>query len=171
MISTLEIAWLAGLLEGEGCFYIRTQTNIAIALEMTDEDIVSKVRGLIAPNRKINIRQNANRKTSYVFRFEGSLVAQWCMTLYPLMGRRRKEKIRELLAFWKANERRVRNSDVCKNGHQITPGEKCKICMDKYLINYFDPETALVRSLAKAKKISLDEARKILESKNNSLIN
>lgn len=104
MISIKDIAWVAGLLEGEGCFYIQENTPV-IVIDMTDLDIVEKWKSISKGEQKIHTRvyppEKQPRKPAYSFQIRGTLAIQWIMTIYPLMGLRRKAKIREILHHWK----------------------------------------------------------------------
>lgn len=89
-----EIAWLAGLLEGEGYFHLRHTPKISLA--MTDEDVIAKVAKLFR-KKYIKIRKDVpNRKD--VFRTEVfGMQALWLMKLIkPYMGSRRSAKIEEI---------------------------------------------------------------------------
>jgi hypothetical protein len=107
-VSVVEISWLAGLLEGEGCFgFTNSGRTPSIWLSMTDIDVVEKVRNLVDPSRSINItddKRKENYKTMYRLTLNGTRAIQWLMTIYSLMGVRRKAKIRELLDVWKSIE-------------------------------------------------------------------
>lgn len=48
----IDIIWLAGLLEGEGCFNVRPEKNgqARVSIEMTDKDIVERVSRLFDSN-------------------------------------------------------------------------------------------------------------------------
>ncbi len=46
MIRNVDIAWLAGLVEGEGSFHMSTR-SIAIILTMTDRDVVERAATLL----------------------------------------------------------------------------------------------------------------------------
>ena len=109
MISTKEITWLAGLLEGEGCFSF--SGSIRIELWMADLDVVQHAAGLLGTkvNPRINKRYS-NRKPMYGARLYGFHTAGWMMTLYTLMGTRRQAKIREQLNIWQSQ--RVQPQDA-----------------------------------------------------------
>ena len=94
MINTIEIAWLAGLLEGEGWFSVSQKRYPLIGLYMTDEDIVAKVASIW--NKSINKRSNGWRT-----QINGPYAVGWMMTLYPFLGKRRRERIIEVVRFWK----------------------------------------------------------------------
>ncbi len=47
-----EVIWLAGLLEGEGCFNVRKDKNMQprVSIEMTDKDIIERAAKLFGSN-------------------------------------------------------------------------------------------------------------------------
>lgn len=98
MIATIDIAWLAGLLEGEGSF--TWSYTPQIQLQMTDRDIVERAAKLLG----VGLRNPWMRKDGYQTVWScvpcGSTAISWMMTLFPLMGERRQAKIRELLTRW-----------------------------------------------------------------------
>jgi hypothetical protein len=115
MISTLDIAWLAGLLEGEGCFTADKRLTIRISVAMTDLDVIERARKLMKCTCKIQEYSPGackRNKTLYRVLLNGTPAAQWAMTLYPFMGVRRQTKIRELIADWKS--RYSRGSVLCR---------------------------------------------------------
>lgn len=143
-ISVKEIAWVAGILEGEGTFCLNNE-SVRFALAMTDLDIVEKVRNIVDKTKIISSHSEQNskdgyeRKTRYTFTVIGDHAISWMMTIYPLMGLRRKTKIRELLQYWKV--KRAYGS-----------GPKC------------DPKYKLIRDLVKSGLFTKEEAeKKILE--------
>jgi hypothetical protein len=50
----------------------------------------------------------------------GTRAASWMMTLWPLMGRRRRDRIRHCLAAWKEQEFHPRDKTHCKRGHPLS---------------------------------------------------
>jgi len=106
--SVKEIAWVAGILEGEGCFSIN-KNSPAIRLGMTDLDVVERARSILKKNAKINTPQSAIGKNGnllkqrYLLTLIGNIAIQWMMTIYPLMGFRRKMKIQEIIHHWKTH--------------------------------------------------------------------
>ena len=107
-----EIEWVAGLIEGEGNFAFDRRPLIQVA--MTDKDVLEKVcqilgarsvSGPYAPRRK-------GYKPMFHTGLYGNHAAGWMMTLYSLMGGRRKQQIRSVLAEWRGRKSRpglVRN--------------------------------------------------------------
>jgi hypothetical protein len=98
-----DIYWLAGLLEGEGCFFLQANKYPAIKLNMTDLDIIQRARNFMCPLSNIHTMDDKryDSKLQYIIIFQGQKAVEWMMTIYPLMGNRRKEKIREILHIWK----------------------------------------------------------------------
>lgn len=81
---------------------------------MTDLDVVEHVKNIIDKTKIISShaahegKDGSQRKTRYTFTLTGDLAIQWMMTIYPLMGLRRKSKIRELIHHWKINDEKLR---------------------------------------------------------------
>lgn len=115
MPTVKEIAWVAGILEGEGTFCLNNN-SIRFAIAMTDLDVVEKFCAIVDPTKRISPYTDPTgvRKMRYTFTLMGDLSAQWMMTIYPLMGLRRRMKIRELLFHWKNNESILRIVKVLK---------------------------------------------------------
>ena len=146
-ITVKEIAWLAGLLEGEGCFgqalsNARGQRYLSplVALNMTDRDIVEKARRLMRSSRII-VRKptRANHKPIYRTYLNGANAIAVMMTVLPFMGERRAERIKACIAHWKTSHsfRDPHRRTHCKHGHLLSPdniyvcpngGRHCHIC-------------------------------------------
>lgn len=105
MEETIDLQWLAGWLEGEGCF---TPANgyPRITGSSTDEDVIVEVarilgakvdgpryyKGKVGQPLKALWRVNVHGEKSFI----------WMKKLYPLMrGSRRKNKIAEMLSMFK----------------------------------------------------------------------
>lgn len=139
-----KINYLAGLLEGEGSFGFYDCP--VIQLVMTDYDIVAKARNLMCPGVRIREqdRKEENHSIKYHLHFSGSLAIQWMMTLYHLMGSRRKAKIRTVIAQWKDMKKKpvVKEDGYCINHHKMSAANtvysypstgylvvRCRICL------------------------------------------
>jgi len=95
-----QFIWLAGLLEGEGCFRIHTsQTGRTseVALSMADEDIVRRAALLMCGNVTVDDRHNPRHQPMFRCRVYGKKARKVCRHVLPYMGIRRYERIRELL--------------------------------------------------------------------------
>ena len=93
-----ETAWLAGILEGEGCFSFN-RTAI-ITLSMTDLDIVKRVAVLFGNRPLRSYAPRGNQKKSV---HTTSVCADRAMRIMglilPYMGERRSARIKEVMAI------------------------------------------------------------------------
>lgn len=103
MIAVKELAWLGGLLEGEGSFGIKNGSP-RIQLAMTDKDVVDRAAKIFG----VPVEHSVPRKDGYkqVWRvcLNGTRAIMWMMTLLVLFGERRREKITEVIETWKASK-------------------------------------------------------------------
>jgi hypothetical protein len=116
-MTELEIAWLAGLLEGEGNFELvpahrcgkRRSMEVRLNLSMTDLDVVERVAKLVEATAKIwtNDRSKQsgtrpNHKPLYCLSIKGYRAIRIMTAILPFMGERRSAKIREAIDAWNA---------------------------------------------------------------------
>lgn len=125
MISAVEIGKIAGLLEGEGYFGLPSRgqsrvrsrgrkLGILIAVSMTDRDDVEWIAARWQARVCSYLPQRRPReKRVYVAKISGLKAAQWLMTIYSLMGARRKARIVQQLAVWRTPNRQRE----CIHGH------------------------------------------------------
>lgn len=108
-VSNLDIAWMAGLLEGEGSFCVgkrkvkdKEYKRVLISLVMTDRDVVQKAANLF----ECNVGPPTQPKypgSKLIHRLSvcGQRAIEWMMTVYPLMGERRQMQIEKCIEAWK----------------------------------------------------------------------
>lgn len=111
VVSDLDVAWLAGLLEGEGTFLMyrnhvggRVYRYPKVAVNMTDEDIIERVAALFGTKVYVMPQYVEGRKQQWRAHATGSNAAAWMRRLYPLLGQRRRARIDEVLAEYDACE-------------------------------------------------------------------
>lgn len=101
-LTDLELAWLAGLLEGEGCFThsYRRGINFApkIQLAMTDEDVVLRAQALMGGRVRSSTREPW--KTLYTVIVSGAAAVALMRQLLPHMGERRSDRMLGLMCDW-----------------------------------------------------------------------
>ena len=94
-----EVAWLAGLLEGEGTFSRNrlagaTTSYPVISVNICSRDVVEHAAALLG---SINVHPRTPRDPSwsvtYVAAISGAGAAEWMQRLRPLMGERRRKAI------------------------------------------------------------------------------
>ncbi len=145
-ITLKDIYWVAGIIEGEGSFLLARRHSTcrgigktvyiypSILLGMTDKDVVERVAGLLKSSvRKRGGRSRPVRKDIWITQILGARAASWMMTLLPIMGTRRADRIREILAIWRQKkaigERFISASTpegVMKSG---SPDKKMRLAM------------------------------------------
>lgn len=102
-----DLQWLAGVLEGEGCFTTTVQRGKykgksyeyvypCIQLNMTDEDVVRRAAGLLKVKYH-RVSQSPNKDT-FQFRLQGQRAILMMKGLKLLMGERRQMRIAEILS-------------------------------------------------------------------------
>lgn len=107
-----EISWLAGLLEGEGCFSPANGT-VTISVGLADLDVMQRVCALFGNSTLYKPkRRSPKHKQLYYTSIHGKRAAAWMMTLYSLLGSRRRAKIVEGLKLW-LPKKAVRNDGLC----------------------------------------------------------
>jgi hypothetical protein len=95
-----DLAWAAGLIEGEGCFTIHSKRHPYLILDMTDKDVIEKLHSIFPFG---NIRGPYRHKTRPEYkdrwRFDayGPKARHIIINIFPYMCSRRKAKMKELM--------------------------------------------------------------------------
>ena len=104
-----ELTWLAGLIEGEGCFTVnRSGTRVypRLIVHMTDFDTIRRAAQLMGvPETLLKIRRPHGHQPTLGFELSGRIAMRWAMVLYPWLGDRRRTKIAELWRLWRDTSR------------------------------------------------------------------
>lgn len=104
-----DICWLAGWLEGEGCFSLAKQSNRGgatiplIGANSTDKDTTKHAAKIMGT--KVYGPYKRSTKPVYTIHVSGRLAVEWMLTLYCLMGNRRQARIKEVISAWKQDPR------------------------------------------------------------------
>lgn len=113
-ISPIEVAWSAGLLEGEACFDIRASyclkrdpnnKQVRVIVEMKDEDVLLELQsywgGSVRPVKcKSKQRENWSPYYKWLLSSRGE-IEHLLKSIQPFMSERRSGKIQEILHFIK----------------------------------------------------------------------
>ncbi|WP_410816444.1 LAGLIDADG family homing endonuclease [Micromonospora sp. 050-3] len=108
-MSPTEVAWLAGLMEGEGSFIVmrvaaterqKARIRVRLSLQMTDQDVVQRVADTVGlGNVHAHPRQQDHHKDTYVWTISRMKpVVELVRLVLPLMGSRRTDQINAMLA-------------------------------------------------------------------------
>jgi hypothetical protein len=151
MPTGAEIAWAAGLFEGEGNVGLRYHAaghvyGAALRLEMTDRDVLDRFAGII-PGGKVYgpYRRGARRKPMFSFQLGARepFVAA-CRVLLPWLGHRRRGQVETVLAQLPPLPTRVFGPDCDWQGSGSWSEERhrqrgeipCRRCRDKRAAEY-----------------------------------
>ena len=108
-LTDIEIAWLAGLFEGEASFGIdirskkRYQVSSSppapfIKIAMIDEDVISKVSQLLKKNYFSSKRLTVKNKQVFICHIGDRATLNYLLPrIFPYMGIRRQQKIQQCL--------------------------------------------------------------------------
>lgn len=98
-MTSEQIAWLAGLLEGEASFSLHAGGHPKLDLEMSDEDVIAKAANLIGARLRPQHRtkNKPHYKATWRVNICGSKAIPILEKILPFMGMRRTKKIEEIL--------------------------------------------------------------------------
>lgn len=120
MTKIKEIAWLSGLLEGEGSFIQSPNGYPKITIAMTDRDVIERAAKLFGTRCRGPYEARTPRgeraKPTYRCESAGNRAMSWMMTLWPLLGERRREKIIEISREWRKLPPRPQRRHKAKRG-------------------------------------------------------
>jgi hypothetical protein len=141
-MKIIDIAWLAGLLEGEGSFMIRGGSP-RLVLQSTDLDVVQRAARLfgckVPETADYKPKGKATYKPVYGARIFGMRALGWMMTLYSLLGQRRRAQVRTVIGEWQLSKARLhappglRMPAIC---HPDRPTKGLNLCRECYMRHY-----------------------------------
>lgn len=110
-MNTVEAAWLAGILEGEGCFDYNGNVPKKwpkVRVEMKDEDVILRVQVLTGGSVRMRPARKPQHSNTFVLQIaKHSDVEKLLQTIRPFMGERRGRKIDEQLSAIQVLKSRV----------------------------------------------------------------
>lgn len=111
MIKTVDIAWAAGFLEGEGCFAAaggKYPSNALTASQSEPEQLhkLSSLFGGRVRQRPRHTTSKLSKKPMWEWGVYGPRAAGVMMTIYKFMSEHRKRQILVTLNKWKTQKRR-----------------------------------------------------------------
>ena len=114
-LSATEIAWLAGLFEGEASFLLdkRSKTryqvstspcSVYISIQMIDEDVIARVAQLLNKNYQSLTRKTSRNQPVYKVHIGDRATLRYLLPLlFPYLGNRRQQHVQlclNALADW-----------------------------------------------------------------------
>lgn len=132
----VDVAWFAGIFEGEGCFSIERNGNVKLTIGMTDPDIIARIKMLFPKCHNVQpIQPRPARagygtpKVRYTWRVGDPVeVRRITEMILPWLGERRSAKARavlEHLANRPGGGSYQRNKTHCAQRARVLAGEHC----------------------------------------------
>lgn len=137
-LRTRDLEWLAGFLEGEGCFDVsKRYGSVRITACQVQRWPLEKCEALVGG--RINgprQQRNPNAQPRYDWGLSGIKAAGLMMTLYTLLSPRRQWQCRKALNLWRSRQTATKYQKFCKRGHPFTTENvynserqrSCKLC-------------------------------------------
>jgi hypothetical protein len=123
-LSDTEVAWLAGIYEGEGYCGIRYPgRNFSVQITMSDFDIIERFHELVGIGtvREIKPRGKETYKVCKQWVVSSIDAVHFLETITPWLGIRRKERAIEAIDNWRNNRTQTSKGDTtCIHGHDLT---------------------------------------------------
>ena len=113
-----NIAWAAGLFEGEGCIS-SGRAGIRLSLGMTDKDVVEKFLSIVGVGTIGKPTSLPNRKPCWywvLYKVEHSQAV--LAALWPFLGQRRRARAVELIQRWASLKPKRKHRKSCPQGHE-----------------------------------------------------
>lgn len=100
-MTPVEIAWVAGIIEGEGCItgFHKSPISGLLAVKMTDEDVVRRLAEITGVGNVTGPLSGGNRSTKPIWAWRITNrkdLARVLLAIAPLMGERRRARIAEM---------------------------------------------------------------------------
>lgn len=140
VVASLDLQWLAGLLEGEGHFCVIWKETKSkgrwpvpkVGCNMCDEDVIRKI-GLVTAAGCITYRNSKNpkHKDQWIWHLNRrNQVYSLCKQLFPFMGARRQGQIKEVMTAYENALARRQGRDVHGHGAYVNRGCRCGVCRE-----------------------------------------
>jgi hypothetical protein len=134
--TPISIAWLAGLIEGEG-YITSLRGSPTIRISMTDRDVIERIAGLWRVRVTGPYQPKGRSKLVWSASVHGYTSIGWMMTVYLFLGARRRQAARRAVEMWNAaagTARKVRGPDgrvlqaICHPERPLHAKQQCREC-------------------------------------------
>lgn len=118
-LTDVQVAYLAGIYEGEGSCAITAGRAIRVEIVMTDQDVVHNICNITGlASVRIVAPRGENYKTPYRWSIGSADAVAFLEAIMPWLGARRQQRATDAIQNWKTNKRQSIASDTeCVNGH------------------------------------------------------
>lgn len=161
-LTEAEVAWLAGIYEGEGsCAISKTGRAINVTVTMTDFDIIERLHALTGLGSVSGPFARGDNKPYKTWQVSSIDAVTFLETIKPWLGMRREARAVEAIDNWRNNRTQSVPSDThCIHGHEFTPentyvyrdkrnrshGRSCKTCIAVAAKKWRDKQPKKVRA-------------------------
>lgn len=123
MATESEIAWAAGLFEGEGSFTRSAKSFVLMSLRMTDRDVVEHFAQVVGIGNVYSVHDERERKPLFSWQLGAQTeVKRITKMFWPWLHERRQEQyIKAFLGWWEYRKPELPNphpSPFCSKGHE-----------------------------------------------------
>lgn len=110
-----EIAWVAGLFEGEGNIGWGRRGGLTLRVQMTDEDVVRRLHATVVVGTVTGPYWDGDQrhKESWRWAVSGPGARELAERLLPFMGARRSARLQEGLERWRRSDPGMRKCSWC----------------------------------------------------------
>jgi hypothetical protein len=127
-MNEIQTAWVAGIIEGEGCINIAHLQGfrVSISVNMTDFDVITRLREWSQVGTISTLQPRPGRKNAWIWTVSSQIDVQRLLTtIRPFLCERRSLKAKEALAVLEDKRqhgglgrgRYHRGKTVCPKGH------------------------------------------------------
>jgi hypothetical protein len=132
-----QVAWLAGIYEGEGSCAITTGRAIRVEIVMTDQDVIDRIQFVTGLGSVTSLApRGENYKPAYRWSIGSIGAVGFLNAILPWLGKRRADRAQNAIDNWNSNKKQSIAADIaCINGHFYDqPGNRrtkygtCHLC-------------------------------------------
>ena len=119
-VTISQLHWLAGFLEAEGSFHFSKASHLNVSAAQVQRWPLEKVREMVGGEIYLYASKNKKHSDCHRWTAVGSRAAGICMTLFPLMTKKRQAQITKALEGWKSIGIRGEHRTHCLYGHPLS---------------------------------------------------
>lgn len=119
-VTLVELAWVAGFLEGEGCFSATKLKHPRIDAPQVQREPLERLASILGCGVIYERPAKGRAQRQYQWIAQGKNAVGVMMTVYTWMSPKRKAEIQRALVAWRSVKPHARYRTHCKFGHAYT---------------------------------------------------